>query len=100
MDIWSTQRVLDAVNSGKKIRIIDVREPYEFSEGHIPGAELIPLGQISGAITKLSKDDSIVVVCRSGARSLRASQFLSSQGFKNVINMQGGMLSWRGTVAH
>lgn len=100
MEIWSAQQVLDAVNSGKKLRLVDVREPYEFAEGHIPGAELIPLGQVPTALNKLGKEEAIVVVCRSGARSLRAAQFLASHGYSNVINMQGGMLSWKGKVAH
>ncbi len=100
MEMWSSQQVLDAINSGKKIKLIDVREPYEFTEGHIPGAELIPLGQVPNALNKLHKDDTIVVVCRSGARSLRAAQFLASHGYANVINMQGGMLSWKGKVEY
>ncbi len=100
MEIWSAQQVMDAVNSGKKLRLVDVREPYEFAEGHIPGAELIPLGQVPTALNKIGKEETIVVVCRSGARSMRAAQFLASHGYANVINMQGGMLSWKGKVAH
>ena len=98
MEIWSPKQVIDAINSGQSMRLIDVREPYEYADGHIPGAELLPLGQVPGALAKLRKEDTYVFVCRSGARSLRAAQFVASHGYPNVINMHGGMLSWQGNV--
>ncbi len=100
MENWSPIQVLDAINSGKRLRLIDVREPYEFTEGHIPEAELIPLGQLPEALARLPKEETIIVVCRSGARSLRAAQFLSGHGYQHVVNMHGGMLSWKGKVKH
>lgn len=82
---------------GKKIDIIDVREVDEVAEGKIPGAINIPLGLIEFRMHELDKSKEYIIVCRSGARSGRASQFLESYGF-NVINMTGGMLSWEGKV--
>jgi hydroxyacylglutathione hydrolase len=78
------------------LRIVDVRQPEEFTGdlGHIPGAQLIVLDTLASEIGQLSKDDSIVFVCRSGGRSGRATQYALSQGFKKVFNMAGGMLLW------
>ena len=75
-------------------RIIDVREPFEFVSGRVPGSELVPLGEFAAASTHWNKDDLYVLVCRSGARSGRAAGYLASQGFTRVINMAGGMLEY------
>lgn len=78
------------------VRIIDVREPQEFvgELGHIPGAELVPLGTVEAAAATWDKDREIVIVCRSGARSGRAAGSLAAAGFRRVMNMTGGMLAW------
>jgi rhodanese-related sulfurtransferase len=78
------------------VTLIDVREPHEFTGelGHIPGAKLVPLGTVEEAATAWPKEDEIVVVCRSGARSGRATALLSSMGFARVYNMAGGMLAY------
>jgi rhodanese-related sulfurtransferase len=76
------------------VTIIDVREDWEYAEGHIPGAELIPLGQLPDRIGEVSKEVEIILVCRSGNRSGQALQFLEQQGFENAHNMNGGMIAW------
>lgn len=78
--------------------VLDVREPAEYADGHIPGSRHIPLGSLPARCAELSKDQEIVVVCRSGGRSSAAAQQLLEAGFK-AINMTGGMLAWRGPVA-
>jgi glyoxylase-like metal-dependent hydrolase (beta-lactamase superfamily II)/rhodanese-related sulfurtransferase len=77
-------------------RIIDVREPDEFTGplGHIAGAELIPLRQLGVAFDTFSKDEPIVTVCRSGARSAQAFVLLRRAGIERVANLSGGMLRW------
>ena len=77
-------------------RLIDVREAFEVAAGHVPGSELVPLGQIAQAAAAWSKDELYVLVCRSGARSGRAAEYLTSLGFSRVINMVGGMLAYEG----
>jgi rhodanese-related sulfurtransferase len=74
--------------------ILDVREPFEWEELHIPEATLIPLAQLSGRVDELPKDQEIVVVCRSGNRSLEARQILLNAGFTKVTSMAGGMNQW------
>jgi glyoxylase-like metal-dependent hydrolase (beta-lactamase superfamily II)/rhodanese-related sulfurtransferase len=81
----------------RDVRVVDVREPEEFTGvlGHVPGAELIPLGQLAAASASLAKDKPIVAVCRSGARSAQATVLLGKAGFDKVANLAGGMLRWR-----
>lgn len=80
------------------ITIIDVREPFEYAEGHIPGAVLIPLGVIKSNLASLNPDSAYLLVCRSGNRSGQAAAIMTALGFKHVRNMSGGMLEWRGKI--
>ncbi|SFA89654.1 MULTISPECIES: rhodanese-like domain-containing protein [unclassified Bacillus (in: firmicutes)] len=91
----TTKELETLLNEGKKLDIIDVRETSEVAEGKIPGAVNIPLGLVEFRMNELDKSKEYIMVCRSGGRSGRASQFLESQGYK-VINMTGGMLAWEG----
>jgi rhodanese-related sulfurtransferase len=75
--------------------ILDVREDYEYNDGHIPGATWIPLEQIPNRLAEVPRDKTVIAVCRSGNRSSQVTDFLRRQGFKNVHNMQGGMNAWR-----
>lgn len=79
------------------IHMIDVREDEEVAEGMIEGAVHIPLGEIPNRMEELDKQAAYVIICRSGGRSSRATEFLSGNGY-NVTNMTGGMLEWSGEV--
>jgi rhodanese-related sulfurtransferase len=74
--------------------MLDVREPLEWEEVHMPGATLIPLGQLASRVDELPKDQEIVVVCRSGNRSQEGRDILLRAGFTNVTSMAGGMNQW------
>ncbi|MEG6523589.1 rhodanese-like domain-containing protein [Desulfotomaculum sp. 1211_IL3151] len=76
------------------ILLIDVREPYEFEEGYISNSINIPLGQLDNRLSELSKDQSIVVYCRSGRRSAAAAEIFVINGFLKVYNLKGGILQW------
>ena len=77
------------------VTIVDVREPSEYAGGHVPGAMLLPLGTVSSSAEKAlpDKDAVLLVYCRSGVRSLKASRELVSMGYKHV-NDFGGILDW------
>ena len=76
----------------------DVRQPNEYSQGHIPGSVLIPLGEIPQRLSELPVDKDVVVYCRSGHRSKAASLFIGSRPYVagTVFNMVGGILAWDG----
>ncbi|HEY6088860.1 MAG TPA: molybdopterin-synthase adenylyltransferase MoeB [Gemmatimonadaceae bacterium] len=79
---------------GEKLEIIDVREPYEWQIGHIPGARLVPLGQIPEEIPRLDKRRETILYCKVGARSMHAAQQLANAGVADVSNLAGGILRW------
>lgn len=74
--------------------VLDVREPREYKQGHIPDSQLVPLPTILSANVRLPNDRQIVLVCRSGRRSKRAAYALQKIGCMNVAILQGGMVSW------
>ncbi|WP_027881183.1 rhodanese-like domain-containing protein [Meiothermus rufus] len=76
--------------------VVDVREPYEYAMGHIPGAVNIPLGRFVGEVGNLPKDRKLVVVCASGGRSSQAAEYLVGHGFtkEQVGNLEGGTYGW------
>ncbi len=90
-----TVEQVNAIRNQPDVVLIDVREQWEYDEGHIPGVKLIPLGQLPNRLNEIPKDKFVVMTCRSGNRSNQATQFLRQQGFDNVHNMQGGILAWQ-----
>jgi rhodanese-related sulfurtransferase len=74
--------------------ILDVREPDEWAGGHIPDATLIPLGELASRVDELERNQSIVVVCRSGNRSAQGRDILLAAGFPSVTSLDGGMTDW------
>ena len=83
--------------SGETLRVIDIRQPAELNSGIIPGAEALPMHIIPLRINELKRDEKLVMVCRSGARSAQACMFLQQQGYDNVFNLRGGMMAWAGS---
>lgn len=75
--------------------ILDVRQPDEWNEVHIPGATLIPLDQLASRVDELPRDQEIVVVCRSGNRSQAGRDVLLQAGFTQVTSMAGGVTQWK-----
>lgn len=77
-----------------ELRVIDVRQMQEIAAGTVPRAEPLPLHTLPAKVHELSREEKLVMVCRSGARSAQACMFLQQQGFSNVYNLRGGMMSW------
>jgi rhodanese-related sulfurtransferase len=77
------------------VTILDVREVEEYRAGHVEGSILIPLGILPYRIDQLNSDDEIIVVCRSGNRSLDACNLLRKHGFRRVVSLAGGLSSWK-----
>jgi glyoxylase-like metal-dependent hydrolase (beta-lactamase superfamily II)/rhodanese-related sulfurtransferase len=95
--IWELQPDWLAENAGR-VQVIDVREAEEFDGalGHIKGAKLVSLGNLTKNLSSIDKENPVVVVCRSGARSAQATVLLRNAGYARVANLAGGMLRWRG----
>ena len=74
--------------------ILDVREPYEYEAGHIPGVTLIPMNDVPQRLSDIPTDKTVIVTCRTGNRSSQVTDYLRQQGFDNVHNMAGGIVDW------
>jgi len=96
MEDINVHQLKEKLERGEKVILIDVREPHEHEEFNI-GGELIPLGELPGALPELNphREAELVMYCRSGQRSATAKNLLLQAGFKQVRNLTGGMLAWK-----
>jgi rhodanese-related sulfurtransferase len=79
---------------GKPIQVIDVREREEWDAGHIAEATFMPLGELEQRRSELDPTVPVMIVCRSGRRSLIAADYLDQLGFSNACSLAGGMIAW------
>jgi len=79
--------------------LLDVRQPEEYAEGHLPGSVLIPVGQLHQRLDEVDRSKPAIVYCRSGVRAANGTGVLLNAGFKEAWNMSGGILAWEGKVA-
>ena len=95
----STKKVLEIYNK-QNIALIDVRTEREYRYGHIPNSKLIPLEKLYQAMSEIEKmkEKKIIIYCRTGRRSLIATQFLLDQGF-DALNMIKGIVMWDGPIS-
>lgn len=75
------------------VLVIDVREPHEYADGHVPGAEPMPLMSVPQRVDELSTDRPVYVVCQAGGRSAQAAAFLATRGV-DAVNVDGGTGEW------
>ena len=71
--------------------VVDVRQPDEYDDAHVPGARLIPLGEVAQRLDEVP--DEVIVICRSGGRSRKAAEVMAAAG-RRPINVAGGTLAW------
>lgn len=97
MKTITVQDLKAKIDAGEKINLVDVREPHEHDAFNIGGI-LLPLGKVQGLETdeiEHLKDQTVYVYCRSGNRSGQACLMLEPYGFKDIVNVSGGMLAWQ-----
>jgi len=91
----TAQEVKRRLDAGEKLRLIDVREPFEFQQARIDGAELIPMRSVGQSLATLENEEKpIVVFCHHGMRSLQVVGWLRQQGVENCVSMSGGIDHW------
>jgi rhodanese-related sulfurtransferase len=78
---------------GERMTLLDVREPWELDVARVPGIVHIPMGDVAGRVDELDRKTEVVVLCRSGRRSLEVAKYLQQNGF-NAVNLAGGILAW------
>jgi adenylyltransferase/sulfurtransferase len=92
------KEVKEKQDRGDNFVLVDVREPHEYQIAKIPGAKLIPLGDLPKRLNELDPKDEIVMHCKMGGRSAKAVDLLRQNGFTKVRNMIGGITRWSDTV--
>jgi glyoxylase-like metal-dependent hydrolase (beta-lactamase superfamily II)/rhodanese-related sulfurtransferase len=85
--------LLDSGN-GNRPTVLDVREPWEYRQGHVPGAVLMPLAELSARVGEFDAETPVAVICATGSRSQSAAALLGQKGFKTIYNVRGGTLAW------
>ena len=98
VSVQETKKALDDPKLG--IKLLDVREPFEYEIAHINGAPLIPLGDLSRRFTELDPNSQYYIYCKTGVRSLNAVRFLKEQGFKYTKSVKGGIDAWSDEIDH
>jgi len=98
---WAAQKVREFIcaKDNREYNLVDVRQPGEYERGHLPGARLIPVGQLGDRLAELDPGKITIVYCASGVRSQAAASVLEQAGFQEVYSMAGGINAWRGLVA-
>lgn len=80
------------------LELLDVREPWEVQTASIPEATRIPMGEIAARVGELDAARTTVVMCHKGGRSARVAGFLEQHGFRDVVNLEGGIDGWAAQV--
>lgn len=98
---WTARMVREFIDKSNisEYNLVDVRQPVEYEQGHLPGARLIPVGQLSDRVEELGPDKTTIVYCAAGVRSRAAASILERAGFREVHSMSGGINAWQGLVA-
>lgn len=94
VEVMAIETLRKRIEQGSAPVIVDVRESDEWDAGHISQARHIPLFELPQRVEELDPEEEIVLVCKSGYRSLRAGLFLKQRGFERVWNLDGGMDAW------
>ncbi|MFE8700197.1 rhodanese-like domain-containing protein [Cytobacillus sp. FJAT-54145] len=96
--ITTSQLEEKMINPSEKQVFVDVREIEEYEAGHIEGMINIPLSKIETTLEYVQKDSEVILFCRSGNRSMQAAQALQDMGYKNIVNVEGGIQAWTGPL--
>ena len=94
VDEISVERLKALVDAGETPKVLDVREAHELEISSLPFAFHIPMGEVPARLGELDPEAPLVVMCRSGGRSMQVARFLEARGLRSVSNLAGGILAW------
>jgi hydroxyacylglutathione hydrolase len=80
--------------ASQDLHVLDVRQPSEWAEGHIPGAQFITGAELPGRVEEVPRDEVVAVICGTGFRSSASGSLLQQQGYERIVNVTGGMSAW------
>jgi hydroxyacylglutathione hydrolase len=92
--VLEAKKIIDEKKNTNDFELIDVRFPFEHSQGHIKNSILLPLNEIINNLDYFKKDKTYILYCRSGRRSQMLQELLLKKGI-NAINMEGGIIKWQ-----
>lgn len=98
MDSITVEELKSRLDRGEEVFVLDVREREEWDLVRLPGATLLPLGELQQRFGELDRDREIVVQCHHGVRSQYAIAFLARQGFAKLLNLTGGIHAWAARI--
>ncbi len=90
VDVATARKLID----DGEVQVIDVREPNEYAEGHIPGVTLVPLNTLIARPQQFITRDNVLFVCAAGQRSALACEMAAAVGFDHLFNLEGGTTAW------
>jgi rhodanese-related sulfurtransferase len=98
MKQFTAEQLKDYLATGKTPVILDVREAWEYEICHLANSIHMSMSQIPARRDELNPEDEIIVLCHHGIRSIQVATYLESQGFLNLINLEGGIDTWAKSV--
>jgi hydroxyacylglutathione hydrolase len=90
----SPEELAERLGHERDLLVLDVREPAEWTEGHVPDARHIPMRQVSARLAEVPRDRRVAVICAGGARSSLVGSMLLERGYTDLVNVWGGMTAW------
>lgn len=95
---YRPNQVKELLESDPDYRLIDVREKWEYDICKLPNSELMPLSEFNKHIKKIDQKDKLIFLCHHGSRSLNVCMYLASNGYKDIVNVLGGINAWSDEV--
>ncbi len=94
MQTITAEQLSTLLDNGDKVVLLDVRDPWEFEICRLGGSLNIPMNEIAGKTNELDPGARTVVICHFGMRSMEVGNFLESAGFRDIVNLEGGLDAW------
>lgn len=98
MQQLTVKQLKNSLSNDPSLVLLDVREPWEFEICHIEGSKNIEMSKILSSLSEFNPQNMIVVICHHGTRSFQVANYLESEGFENVVNLEGGVDSWARSI--